>query len=247
MQPIVMPAMENLLENPIIYSTWLLGLGRLKPGVHPQQAAATLTALFRQEMPQGSKGRGFAALGDKVELTPAATGLSDLRRQFSQPLFVLMAIVGIVLLIACANIASLSLARSAARWPEFAMRLALGASRWRLARQLLVESVLLAILGGACGILLARWASRLLVVFLSAGRTAIALDLDPDLRILAFTAAVSVATGLLFGLAERTPGIDSTGDWPRLQRARPWRELAARDCCERSVCAAVLRRRQPGG
>jgi predicted permease len=209
MQPIVMPAMENLLENPIVYSTWLRTLGRLKPGVHSQQASASLTALYRQELPRGFKFRGFT-LEDKVDLTPAATGLSDLRRQFSQPLFVLMAIVGIVLLIACANTASLSLARAAARWPELAMRLALGASRWRLVRQLLVEAVLLAILGGACGILLARWASRLLVVFMSAGRTPIALDLNPDLRILAFTAAVSIATGLLFGLvpAMRATHID---------------------------------------
>jgi predicted permease len=116
-------------------------------------------------------------------------------------LFVLLAMVGLVLLTACANTANLLLARAAARRPEFAMRLALGAGRHRLMRQLLIESVVLAVLGGVCGVLLARWATQLLVVYISSGRTPIALNLTPNLRILAFTAAVSVVTGLLFGLA----------------------------------------------
>jgi predicted permease len=201
MQPTVMPAFENLLANPVIYRTWLHSLGRLKPGIHAPRAAAELEILFRQELPKGFKAKGEGFDNERLALTPAAMGLSDLRRRFSQPLFILMAVVGIVLLIACANTANLLLARAASRRAEFAMRLALGASRWRLTSQLLVESIVLAILGGVCGILLARWATQILVTFLSAGRAPVVLNLTPDLRVLGFTAAVSIATGILFGIA----------------------------------------------
>jgi predicted permease len=132
---------------------------------------------------------------------PAATGLSALRDQFSTPLFVLMLLVAVVLLIACANVAGVILARSAGRTAEFSMRLALGAGSWRLIRQLLVENLVLAAIGGACGLAIARWATDLLVAFMSSGRAPIVLDLDPDLSILLFTAAISLATGLLCGLA----------------------------------------------
>jgi predicted permease len=199
MQPTAMPAFENLLDNPIIYRTWLTTLVRLKPGIGVPQATGALQTLWRQGLPQGGKVAGYTF--PALVLNPASTGLSSLRQQFSQPLFVLMAVVGVVLLIACANTANLLLARAAARRPEFAMRLALGAGRWRLTRQLLVESVVLAGLGGLCGILLARWAMRLLVIYMSSGRSPIVLDLNPNLRILGFTVAVSVATGILFGLA----------------------------------------------
>jgi len=208
MQPTVEPALENLLADPIIMRTWCLTLARLRPGVYPQQAASALEALYRQitpPVPDAARARGFVDWN--VTLNPAATGLSALRLQFSQALFILMAIVGVVLLIACANTANLLLARAAGRRPEFAMRLALGASRGRVIRQLVVESLVLAILGGAGGILLARWATRLLTVYMSAGRTAISLELNPDLRILAFTVGVSILTGLLFGLA---PALRST-------------------------------------
>jgi predicted permease len=211
MQPTAMPAYENLLDNPIIFRTWLTPLARLRSGVQPVQATGTLQALWHQTMPGNMSGGENA-----VALTPAATGLSSLRQQFSQSLFVLMAVAGIVLLIACANTANLLLARAAARRPEFGMRLALGAGRWRLTRQLLVESIVLAAAGGVSGILLARWATHLLVVFMSSGRSTIALDLNPNARVLAFTAAVSVATGLLFGLAPalRATRIDL---WPTLK------------------------------
>ncbi len=205
-------------------STCCDALARPKPGADPQQATAELETLFRHTQPPMPKmdpgmftedGKKFWAIGHRephVTLSPAAAGLSKLRQQFSQPLFILMAAVGVVLLIACANIANLLLARAAARRPEFAVRLALGARPSRLAAQLLTESLLLAAIGAALGILLAGWATKLLVVFLSVGQTPIALDLHPDIRVLSFTATAAIVTGLLFGLmpALRGTRIDLT-------------------------------------
>jgi predicted permease len=200
MQPTVMPAFENLLEEPIVSRTWVHTLARTKPGITPDHAASALDSLLRgQEAAPRSTVSGAGA-PVRVVLSPA-TAVSVLRRQFSQPLLVLLAMVGVVLLIACANAANLLLARAAARRPELAMRLALGASRPRVIRQLIVESLLLATISGACGVVLARWATRLLLAFLSSGRTPLVLDVTPNLRILAFTVAVSALTGLLFGLA----------------------------------------------
>src|SRR5262249_14879663 len=123
------------------------------------------------------------------------------RRRYGDPLRMLMAVVGIVLLIACANIANLMLARAAARQREIAVRLAIGASRWRILRQLLTESILLSVLGAALGLAFARWCSTLLVRMISSSNSTMFLDLRIDWRMLGFTAAVAVLTGILFGFA----------------------------------------------
>ena len=205
MQPTVMPMFENLLEDPIVMRTWVQAVARTAPGVDAARAAAALDAALqadeeRTRGPAQAGGKGPTGTRAKLVLTPA-TAVSALRRQFSRPLMILMAMVAVVLLIACANTANLVLARAMARRSEFAMRLALGAGRLRLMRQLLIESLTLAVLGGVCGVLLARWTTQLLIVYISSGRTPIALELNPNARILAFTAVVSAITGILFGLA----------------------------------------------
>ncbi len=203
MQPAVMPAAENWLTESISRTHWLTIVGRLRPDATPAAAAAALAGLdvirplWRKPQRPGDRSQ---IIPETLGLEAAATGLSALRSQFSQPLFVLMAAVAIVLLIACANVASLVLARSAARETEFSLRLALGAGRVRLVRQLLLENLVLAALGGAAGLLLAQWAAGLLVAFMSSGRTPIILQLGTDYRVLAFTAALALGTGLLCGI-----------------------------------------------
>ena len=127
-----------------------------------------------------------------------------MRQQYSVPLFILMAVVVLVLLIACSNFSNLLLARASARQREIAMRRALGAGRWRMTRQLLVESVLLASMGGAAGMVVAFWGCSALVGFMSIGRSAIFLNLTPDPTVFLFTAGVSLVTGLVFGIAPAT-------------------------------------------
>jgi predicted permease len=134
-----------------------------------------------------------------VQLTSMATGISDLRRTFSEPLKILMAITALVLLIACANIANLLLARSTVRMREFAVRQALGARRGRLVRQLLTESLLLAVIGGTLGMVFAAFASRLLLRMISSGSNVIPLDVSINARLLLFSMAVTVTTALIFG------------------------------------------------
>ncbi len=201
MQPAVMLNTANLLVQPRVASQWLRLLARLKPDASTSRAGAQLDALAHAPETDWRPRDKFTGqvMDLRLVLGSAATGLSDLRRQFSQPLLLLLAITGLVLLAACANVGNLLLARSAARQSEFAMRIALGAGRPRLVRQVLTETLLLAGLAGVSGAVLAYWMTRALVAYAAAGHGAIALDLSPDLRVLAFTAAVSLLAGLMFG------------------------------------------------
>jgi putative ABC transport system permease protein len=178
---------------------WLLVIGRPKPGISPAQATARLKTLapgiFKASFQPGQIGAdGY--LERTFDTMPAATGTSYLRSHYGGAMIALMAVVGLVLLITCANLATLLLARGAARQREIAIRMALGSGRGRLIRQFLTESLLLAILGAALGILLARWGTHLFVAYFRAF-----LDLKPDVRVLAFTVGVTVLTGLLSGVA----------------------------------------------
>ncbi len=191
---------------------WLRVIGRTKPGVTQKQLKAHLGVVspqvFDAAVPNDWAPADQQNFRHRVLLSfPAATGTSDLRAQFEQPLNILMGVVGLVLLIACANIASLMLARAAARHKEIALRKALGASRVRLIRQLLTECVMLSTAGAVLGILFAHWGTSLLVRFISTGDNKVFLDLSFDWRIVGFTAAVAIFTGMLFGVL---PAIRST-------------------------------------
>ena len=185
---------------------WLTVMGRLKPGISVAQASAQLHALslgvFEATLPKDYPPVSVKDyLNSKLTGVAGGTGVSWLRDQYGNPLWLLLITAGLVLLIACANLANLMLARATTREREIAVRLAVGASRARLIRQLLVESLLLAAFGGGAGLLLAGVLSRLLVLLLTTQDNPLFLDLNPDWRVLAFASGLAVLTCVLFGLA----------------------------------------------
>ncbi len=186
---------------------WIEMMGRLRPGVSMAQAQAALAPRFHQWVATTATSDGERAKLPALILNPGAEGLGGLRRQYSKPLYVLLAMVGLILAITCANIATLLLARGAARSREIAVRLSLGAGRFRVVRQLLTESVMLASLGGAFGVLFAVWGVRAVTFLFSHGQENFTLHAELNWSVLGVTAALSVVCGLLFGLA---PAIQST-------------------------------------
>ena len=208
MQQQVLPGRNYLKPRDTL---WLQVMGRLAPGISRKTAEAGINATFQQTL------RGWAAalptekerrdmLDQRIELWPGSRGASALRGQFSNPLILLMIMVGVVLLIACANIANLMLARASGRQREIGVRLALGAARRRLIRQLLTESLLIAALGGLLGLFLSLVGSRLLLALVSTGVSDLGLEVRRDNHVFLFTAAISLLTGLVFGLVPAIRG-----------------------------------------
>jgi predicted permease len=205
MQPVLLPDVGNGLAQP--RNNWLRMIGRLKKDVDVRQAEIELTSLLEPYVDDILKDPAIDQFGPTVRrnllnqrmtLLPGSAGISALRTRYSRPLMVLMSVMSLVLLIACANIANLSLGRAAARRKEIAIRLGLGASRRRIVGQLLTESLMLAAAGGATGLLLARWGRDVLLTYLPADQS---LTAALDRNVLLFTMAVTFAAAVLFGLA----------------------------------------------
>jgi putative ABC transport system permease protein len=201
----ILQGRESVLQT--VGESWLEMMVRLKPGQTVEHANAALRSVqpqIRAAVLPGLRGDpAFAAryLTRPFALAPAAAGASRLRRQFETPLFAMVVAVGLVLLVACANIASLLLARALARREELSVRLALGASRWRLARLLFIESLLVAMAGAALGLVFAKWSSALLVQQLGTWESTVSLDLALDWRVLVFTATVACLCAISAGVA----------------------------------------------
>ena len=195
-------------------SRWLTVMARLKPGISRTQAEAAMNVIYRQineqeikEVPGGSESWRQRFVSKHLDVLPGHKGLSDLRQEFSTPLIVLMSMVAVVLLIACANVANLLLARTMARHKEITLRLALGAGRARIMRQQIVESGLLAAAGTIAGLLFAWWTGGLLLSALPGDPAARSLSADPDLRIAGFALLAGVLTAIVFGIV---PALQAT-------------------------------------
>jgi len=211
MKPTITPTWDALDQERY---AWFYLFGRLKPGITIEAAQPAMKVLYRQRQEQELKGTFFQEfpkaregfLRQDFTLIPASGGQSSLRFRFERPLIVLQWLVGVVLLIACTNVANLLLARAAARQKEIAIRGALGASRGQLVRQLFVESLTLAAAGGLAGLLLSFWLARVLVNALPFDPANMSLSAVPDARVLLFTIGITLVTALFFGLVPALRG-----------------------------------------
>jgi predicted permease len=201
---------------------WIEIMARLKPGVSLAQAQAALAPAFAQFAASSAATEQQKQDLPLLRIQEGATGLDSLRRRYAQPIYVLMAMVALILIIACTNIANLLLVRGAARRREIAVRLSVGASRWRVIRQLLTESVLLSSFGGALGVAFAWWGIRVLTLLLANGRENFTLHAELNWHVLGVTMTLSILTGLLFGLA---PALQAT----RVDIAPSLKDVCARD------------------
>jgi macrolide transport system ATP-binding/permease protein len=213
---------------------WAQIMGRLRPGITRAQAQAVLAPVFHRFVESTATTDKERADLPILLLREGAGGLDSLRRRYSEPLYVILTLVGLILAIACANIANLLLARSAARSREMAVRLSLGAGRMRVVRQLLTESVVLALAGGALGVLFAIWGIQFLTALMANGEDNFTLHADLNWHVLGVTLGLSLLTGLLFGLApavqavriDLTPALKSArSSAPRASFGRGWRRI----------------------
>jgi predicted permease len=216
MVPIMMKAQMTPTWNDLDNrrSRWLTVMARLKPRVSAKQADAAMNVIYRQineqeikDIPNASESFRKRFTSKHLDVLPGRKGVSDLRREFSTPLIVLMSMVGVVLLISCANVANLLLARTTARQKEISLRLALGANRARIVKQQLVESGLLAAAGTAVGLVFAWWTGAVLIGALPGDPASRALSSDPDVRVTLFALAVGVLTAFVFGIV---PALQAT-------------------------------------
>lgn len=220
-------------------TTWLRVMARLRPGITDGQARANLAVLLgRIQAESGPLGRSVRNTS-RFAVQPGGRGISVLRATYSHALQIVMAIVGLLLLIACANVANLLLTRASARQREIAIRVAIGASRWRLIRQALTESIVLSFTGGAIGILFASWSGRVLLLLVGGGDTPIPLEWELDSAVLVFTAGICLLTGTLFGLIPALAATKQDTN-PTLKASAPGRGLWFRPLVVLQVAVSLL-------